>query len=324
MADESPRFATVSTSSLQIQVRVPSRSPSRSPMRQRRPSSPSSSLSRPTTASVARSTSMRHSRRDDPPRPSGQDGNSLAPVYPRSSKTTSRSLSPRPQRPSTTSRPPPPSPSHSGLLPTRSPTPPKDWTKSLRSSDFSYGTHSAPTTPVVQPRRLEIPVVTKSRSSVSPSPTRISRPEVRTASKSPARYGSPGSYATHISRKVSKEAAEASTSKTGNSGLRLSPLTPPGSRKYGTYSMGSGGHYERSDCSITSGSSSAPVKASATSSSAVPRKVGTSTSPTNLYFPPSSSSSGSVSSKPKSGKAYLDLCIFLLCWRCFPEWSLCK
>ena len=88
------------------------------------------------------------------------------------------------------------------------------------------------------------------------SPNRHSRADYksnpRTVSPSPIRYHSPGGLATHLSYKVtsksSKEAAasSATSSSTNNSGLRLSNLTPPGSRKYGTYSMG-GNHSERSD-----------------------------------------------------------------------------
>ena len=84
------------------------------------------------------------------------------------------------------------------------------------------------------------------------SPNRQSRVDYksnpRSVSPSPIRYHSPGGLATHLSYKVtsksSKEAASASSA-TPSSGLRLSNLTPPGSRKYGTYSMG--GSNERSD-----------------------------------------------------------------------------
>ena len=122
-----PRFETVSTSTLQIKVRVP-RSPS--------PLAPSSSSSR--------SASMRPSRLECRPPPgaaavSGGNGNQLAVSTPRSQY--SRSLSPRQpyQRPSEVMRPPPPSPS--GLLPTRSPTPPNHC-------------HSVPNTPKIQGRSL--------------------------------------------------------------------------------------------------------------------------------------------------------------------------
>ena len=84
------------------------------------------------------------------------------------------------------------------------------------------------------------------------SPNRQSRVDYksnpRSVSPSPIRYHSPGGLATHLSYKVtsksSKEATSASSA-TSSSGLRLSNLTPPGSRKYGTYSMG--GSNERSD-----------------------------------------------------------------------------
>ena len=63
-----------------------------------------------------------------------------------------------------------------------------------------------------------------------------------------------------MTSKSSKEAATASSaSSTSNSGLRLSNLTPPGSRKYGTYSMGV--NCERSDSGYGgSGGSAAMLK----------------------------------------------------------------
>jgi hypothetical protein len=142
MAEDEPRFATVSTSTLQIKIRVPSsRSPSPSPCRIHE------MAERPV---ASRSTSVRHSRLDSRPPTSNTALACLA--APVRSYKTSRSLSPRPQRSSTTLRPPPPSPS--GLLPTRAPTPPRDWAHSLRSCEGT--TSSAPSTPC-QPRRLEVP-----------------------------------------------------------------------------------------------------------------------------------------------------------------------
>lgn len=129
---EEPRFETVSTSTLQIRVKVPR--------------SPSPSL-RPTTTSVTRSSSMRQSRLESKPPTASTNTLSASRAY-----KTSRSLSPRPPRSSgDTSRPPPPSPS--GLLPTRSPTPPKNWSQSLRSTCCD----SAPTSPRISARRLEVP-----------------------------------------------------------------------------------------------------------------------------------------------------------------------
>ena len=63
-----------------------------------------------------------------------------------------------------------------------------------------------------------------------------------------------------MTSKSSKEAATASSATTtSNSGLRLSNLTPPGSRKYGTYSMGV--NCERSDSGYGgSGGSAAMLK----------------------------------------------------------------
>ena len=132
------------------------------------------------------------------------------------------------------------------------------------------------------------------------SPNRQGRSELRSSgrsvSPSPIRYNSPGGLATHLSHKVtsksSKEAASSSlTSSSGsagtsaNSGLRLSNLTPPGSRKYGTYSMG--GNYERSDAaspnSSTSSCPSCPVTSKpiplVVKTPPVTRKVGRASSP---------------------------------------------
>lgn len=122
------------------------------------------------------------------------------------------------------------------------------------------------------------------------SPNRQGRSELRSSgrsvSPSPIRYNSPGGLATHLSHKVctSKSSLrEAAASSSSTSGLKLSNLTPPGSRKYGTYSMG--GHYERSD------SSGSGPKSAATSSKTPPvaRKVGRASSP------------------PLSGKIYLSI-----------------
>ena len=130
MADDdtsTPRFETVSTSALQIKVRV-ARSPSPNPM----------------TTKTLRSTSTtsRPSRLESRP-PTRSNGNQLAVSSNRSQY--SRSLSPRPQRTSEVAKPPPPSPS--GLLPTRSPTPPNN----------QHHCHSVPNTPKIQSRRLEVP-----------------------------------------------------------------------------------------------------------------------------------------------------------------------
>lgn len=64
----------------------------------------------------------------------------------------------------------------------------------------------------------------------------------RSVSPSPIRYHSPGGLATHLSQKVTNKSSKEAV------GLKLSNLTPPGSRKYGTYAMG--GNYERSDSSL--------------------------------------------------------------------------
>ena len=131
--DQVPQFATVSTSTLQIKVRVP-RSPS------------------PMASRASTTTSTRPSRLESRP-PTGS-GNQLAVSSNRSQY--SRSLSPRPLRSSeAVNRPPPPSPS--GLLPTRSPTPPNN-----------NICHSVPNTPKIQSRRLEVPCSTSSRGHLTP------------------------------------------------------------------------------------------------------------------------------------------------------------
>ena len=125
-------FETVSTSSLQIRVKIP-RSPSPSP------------TVRSERNSVLRSSSMRASRLDQPPRGCTHTtaaSNTLS-VRPSAYKT-SRSLSPRPPRLETTSpetRPPPHSPSSGFCLPTRAPTPPSKFceSKGLRVPGVSRG-----------------------------------------------------------------------------------------------------------------------------------------------------------------------------------------
>ena len=119
------------------------------------------------------------------------------------------------------------------------------------------------------------------------SPNRQGRSELRSSgrsvSPSPIRYHSPGGLATHLSHKVTsksfKEAAASASSNTASSGLRLSNLTPPGSRKYGTHSMG--GNYERSDSSSSSTANTSSNSASYASgkSSAKPLPIVVKTPP---------------------------------------------
>ena len=101
-ADE-PQFQVVSTNSLQIRVRIP-RSPS--PLRR---------LEADNERRAPRASSVR------PTRASENRGSDRSKCY------SSRSLSPRPPMLSSKdhTRPPPPSPSNSILLPTRAPTPPQ-------------------------------------------------------------------------------------------------------------------------------------------------------------------------------------------------------
>jgi len=119
-----PRFVTLSTSSLQIQIKSPAatRSPSRSPVR--------------STSGFVRSSSARYSRKDDLMTSQKCCENELlAPpkaIRTTGSRTGTRSLSPRPDRASGYSGPPPPSPNSGArfgsgfpFLPTRAPTPPQ-------------------------------------------------------------------------------------------------------------------------------------------------------------------------------------------------------
>lgn len=99
-------------------------------------------------------------------------------------------------------------------------------------------------------------------------------------SPSPIRYNSPGGLAAHLSHKVtsksSKEAAASAAAASSTSGLRLSNLTPPGSRKFGTYSLSSSAskNYERSDGGGGGCCSAVPVVIQV-KTPPVSRKVGT-------------------------------------------------
>ena len=136
-ADE-PQFQVVSTNTLQIRVRIP-RSPS--PLRR-------SDLGNVEDRRAPRASSVRPTRSSVNSRSSE-----------RSKCYSSRSLSPRPpmlasKDHSTTSRPPPPSPSNSILLPTRAPTPPQKTCDRLLT---------VPTASRASPRSLS-PRYTKSKS----------------------------------------------------------------------------------------------------------------------------------------------------------------
>ena len=125
-----PRFVTLATSSLQIRIKTPniSRSPSRSPVR---------------SGGFVRSSSARYSRKDDID--AGYDSELQKLLAPPTSsftrppgRTGTRSLSPRPDRVSGYSGPPPPSPNSGArfgtgfpLLPTRAPTPPQSISRSV-------------------------------------------------------------------------------------------------------------------------------------------------------------------------------------------------
>ena len=84
----------------------------------------------------------------------------------------------------------------------------------------------------------------------------------------------------------------------GNSGLRLSNLTPPGSRKYGTYAMG-GNYNERSDAASPNSSSSSSNKGS--SSPSVTSAVTLKPIPLVVKTPPVTRKVGRAS-PPLSGK----------------------
>ena len=132
-------FETVSTSSLQIKVKVP-RSPSPSCQR----------------TSVLRSSSMRQSRLDHSSpnvssRPPTTHVLSVRSAY-------SRSLSPRPQRPGNHDERPAPPPSPSGMLPTRAPTPP------MRQLKARFESSSAASSP----KTLRVPGNVGSRGQITP------------------------------------------------------------------------------------------------------------------------------------------------------------
>ncbi len=126
-----PRFVTLATSSLQIRIKTPniSRSPSKSPVR--------------SGGGFVRSSSARYSRKDDVD--AGYDSELQKLLAPPTSsfnrtpgRTGTRSLSPRPDRVSGYSGPPPPSPNSGArfgsgfpLLPTRAPTPPQSLFRSV-------------------------------------------------------------------------------------------------------------------------------------------------------------------------------------------------
>ena len=84
----------------------------------------------------------------------------------------------------------------------------------------------------------------------------------------------------------------------GSSGLRLSNLTPPGSRKYGTYAMG-GNYNERSDAASPNSSSSSSNKGS--SSPSVTSAVTLKPIPLVVKTPPVTRKVGRAS-PPLSGK----------------------
>lgn len=250
--DRSPqRFTTIGTSSLQIRVKTPnaSRSPSRSPE----------------VSSFTRSRSARYSRKDY----EGKDLNTLAP--PTTSRFTTRSLSPRPDRGQQgCSRPPPPSPNPSGrtgggcspLLPTRAPTPPLMLTSTLTLKTVGparLGNPDAKTYSRQSTLGASSPLSVKARS-VSPSPSRLgvggsssgfatsdrsrlTKPSLsaRSVSPSPNREGgvSPRSFATNLSERVTLGLMKNPTTPTNNntifkdikSNKPTLTLTPPCTRK---------------------------------------------------------------------------------------------
>ena len=130
----------------------------------------------------------------------------------------------------------------------------------------------------------------------------------RSVSPSPIRYHSPGGLATHLSQKVTHKSSKEAV------GLKLSNLTPPGSRKYGTYAMG--GNYERSDSSHSS-----PCRSPCSSSNYHKTSVNSAVKNTA----PSSARKGQLGVNPTrpictSGKETFDL-ILIHCevWRRLPS-----
>ena len=188
-----PRFVTISTSTLQIRVKSDSRSPSRSPVR-------------PETG-FARSSSARYSRKDDSGAIANKTGNVLH--IPRTTgRAGTRSLSPKPDRVSTYSGPPPPSPNSGAkfasghpFLPTRAPTPPQQLSSSCCSAEDDAGCDSGTGSgckPVfrsefqllepIEERRAPKPISVVSRvANLSPNRSLSEPGKVRAASRSPNR-----------------------------------------------------------------------------------------------------------------------------------------
>ncbi|XP_059091826.1 cAMP-dependent protein kinase catalytic subunit 3-like isoform X2 [Tigriopus californicus] len=240
-ANGSPlNFKTIGTASLQIQVRMPAQ----------------------------RSTSMREASQStsDRTRSSGSRSSQQGGVYvstsslaPPKNVRSARSLSPAGNR-----KPLSPSSHHRHALPTRAPTPPRDARdapdrplappsspniESRRRMLLSNSaTHSAPATPL-PPRSPKIQISsarTDKNEFFKPKlehpeiviPRRVSRTALsRTPSPSPSRNQSL-KLATRLSQQVIDVAGA------GASGIRLSNLTPPTTKKYGTSSMAS---LDRSD-----------------------------------------------------------------------------
>lgn len=234
-ANGSLNFKAIGTASLQIQVRVPAQRSSS--MRE----------TSPTTSDRMRSSDLRSSRQGVHVATS-----SLAPP---TNVRSARSLSPSGNR-----RPLSPSSHHRHALPTRAPTPPRDAPnrpmappsspniESRRRMLLSGSTHSAPTTPL-PPRSPKIQISSarvdkneffkpKLEHPEIVIPRRVSRTALsRTPSPSPSRNQSL-KLATRLSQQVIDVAGA------GASGIRLSNLTPPTTKKYGTSSMAS---LDRSD-----------------------------------------------------------------------------
>ena len=229
-----PQFTTMATSSLQIKVKIPQNSSSNTTLLGGGSSE----------ATVGRSRSMRGSTNPYQRRYQEkiEDASLRLPPHSR----PSRSLSPRPMRNEGggVRR------SHSPCLPTRSPTPPRGGgskpppsspnlqTRKVHLIRQGYKTvndsHSCPSTPLML--RATAPRLLISREK---STTEIVKPRRASGlSRSPSPSPSTRSPSPRR-RRSSLKVAERLTSN-----LKLSNLTPPQQRKYGTASMAS---YDRSD-----------------------------------------------------------------------------
>ena len=262
------KFVPMATTTLQIQVRVPDRG---------RPETGAVTVSRSRSMRSTRGESDRNQESHNSPATRGSFGSSLLPPKARTARSLSPALKRTPLSSNSSHH------HHQHALPTRSPTPPQGSISNVSSKapplepfnqrSFSPSfVSSAPTTPLSgrmqQTPKLEFPINAGNFDIVKPR--RASAVLSRSPSPSPSRNPSL-KMANLLSQKVigetksgragTRDSGSTTGGGGGNSSLRLSNLTPPTSRKYGTTSIAS---YDRSDsrspdrkgCSSRQGSTS--------------------------------------------------------------------